>query len=168
MIIAPMLPLHPSSGPNTWLIRLLTFLLAALAAGSGLFWALHWPVNPGVTALPVASAPDLRIDSDKVALLLGASATPGANLAPAANVATQYKLLGVIAQGDARSQSGHGSALIATEGAPAKPYRVGDEVADGLVLQAVKARSVSLGHAGQSQAVVTLELPLLPGLSSTP
>jgi len=140
--------------------------LAALAAGSGLFWVLHWPASPGAHVRPVAVAPDVRIDSDKVAMLLGAN--PGAAEAPTAPVSTQYKLLGVIAQGDARSQASRGSALIATEGAPAKPYRVGEEVADGLVLQAVKARSVSLGPAGQTQAAVTLELPLLPGLSSTP
>ena len=168
MIIAPMSPLHPSSGPNIWLIRLLTFLLAALAAGSGLFWVLHWPAIPGAPVRPMAAAPDVRIDSDKIALLLGASANPAAGDSPAAPVSTQYKLLGVIAQGDARSQASRGSALIATEGAPAKPYRVGDEVAGGLVLQAVKARSVSLGQAGQTQSAVTLELPLLPGLSSTP
>jgi general secretion pathway protein C len=167
MIIALMLPLHLSSGPNVWLIRLLTTLLAALAAGSSLFWVLHWPTSLGGNMRPVAVAPDVRIDSDKIAMLLGANSNP-AGAAPVASVSTQYKLLGVIAQGDAHSQSHRGSALIATEGAPAKPYRVGDEVADGLMLQAVKARSVSLGRAGQTQAAVTLELPLLPGLSSTP
>jgi len=161
-----MLPLHPSSGPNIWLIRLLTFLLAALAAGSGLFWLLHWPASPGANVRPVAAAPDVRIDSDKVALLLGAN--PGAGEALAVPVSTQYKLLGVIAQGDLRNQGSRGSALIATQGTPAKPYRVGEEVADGMVLQTVKARSVSLGRAGQTQAAITLELPLLPGLSSTP
>lgn len=57
---------------------------------------------------------------------------------------------------------------MALTGAAAKPYRVGDEVVDGLVLQAVKARSVVLGRAGQTQGLITLELPLLPGMTDSP
>jgi len=78
------------------------------------------------------------------------------------------QLLGVIAESRASSQSNAGSALLATTGSPTKPYRVGDEVADGLVLQAVKNRSVVLGRPGQTQGVVTLELPLLPGMTDRP
>ena len=74
----------------------------------------------------------------------------------------------MIAEGRASAQGKAGSALLATTGLPAKPYRVGDEVADGLVLQAVKNRSVVLGRPGQTQGLVTLELPLLPGMTDRP
>ena len=78
------------------------------------------------------------------------------------------QLLGVIAEGRASAQGHSGSALMAPTGSPAKPYRVGEEVADGLVLQAVKTRSVVLGRPGQTQGQITLELPLLPGMTERP
>jgi hypothetical protein len=54
------------------------------------------------------------------------------------------------------------------EGAITKPYRVGDPVADGLVLQSIKARSVTLGPEGSASGALTLELPPLPGLPAAP
>lgn len=153
---------HPFS-PNVWFIRLMTFLLAALAAASIVFWVLHWPAESHGSPGPVATAPSASIDSGKVALLLGAN--PATEKPPTANVSSVYKLLGVIAQGGPGQQGPRGSALISAEGASAKPYRVGDEVADGLVLQSVHARSVVLGRVGQTDGGVALELPLLPGMS---
>ena len=96
-----------------------------------------------------------------MARLLGASARTDATSAPV-NLSAKFKLLGVIAQGGSGS---HGSALIALEGTPPKPYRVGDTLSDGLVLQTVKARSVVLGPAGQPGGSFTLELPWLPGMT---
>jgi len=96
-----------------------------------------------------------------MARLLGASARTDATSAPV-NLSAKFKLLGVIAQGGSGS---HGSALIALEGTPPKPYRVGDTLSDGLVLQTVKARSVVLGPAGQLGGSFTLELPWLPGMT---
>ncbi len=112
--------------------------------------------------------PTAVIDSQQVAALLGATPATGAEPATNAPATDKVQLLGVIA--DARPGSpGHaGSALMALTGAAAKPYRVGDEVVDGLVLQAVKARSVVLGRAGQTQGLITLELPLLPGMTDSP
>ena len=161
MIIPAMQSLPIPSGTNPWLIRLLTFLLAALAAASALFWVLKWPdpSNPARSTLVATQAP--AIDSDKIAQLLGASQALAEDGTPATNQQTNYKLLGVIAQGSHGSQ---GSALIAVEGSLAKPYRVGDTVADDLVLQSVRARSAVLRRAGQTDGALTLELPPLPGM----
>ena len=161
MIIAAMQSLPIPSGTNPWLIRLLTFLLAALAAASALFWVLKWPAPSEPARSTVATQQAPAIDSSKIAQLLGASQASTASDPSATNPPTNYKLLGVIAQG---GKGALGSALIATEGAVAKPYRVGDTVADGLVLQSVKARSAVLGREGQAGGMVTLELPPLPGL----
>jgi general secretion pathway protein C len=157
MIIAPMHSLPRPSGANPWLIRLLTLMLAALAAGSSLYWVLKWPANGSVARQPTLNTNMPPIDSDKIALLLGASQAT----VPAAvvNVQTNFKLLGVITQGAAGSR---GSALIATDGQPAKPYRVGDLVADGLVLHSVKARAAYLASDAQAAPVsIELELPAL-------
>ena len=144
----------------------MTFLLAALAAASMVFWVLHWPTRASSSLSPVTTALPATIDSGKVALLLGANAAAGSG--PVANASSAYKLMGVIAEGGIGHQGARGSALIAVEGTLAKPYRVGDEVTDGLVLQSVKARSVLLGRDGQTDGAVTLELPLLTGMSDRP
>ena len=105
-------------------------------------------------------------DSAKIATLLGASLA--AEKPPVVSTSSAYKLMGVIAEGGIGQQGARGSALISVEGALAKPYRVGDEIADGLVLQSVHARSAVLGRAGQSGNGLTLELPQLPGMPDTP
>jgi general secretion pathway protein C len=98
------------------------------------------------------------IDSAKLAQLLGFSASgPGAPV-PIANAAARFKLIGLIAQGSQR-----GSALIAVDGEPAKPFRVGELVTDGMLLQTVKGRSVMLAPEMTGNPGVTLEMPPLPG-----
>jgi general secretion pathway protein C len=161
-----MLHVDPSSAPNLWLLRLLTFLLAALAAASASFWVLHWPATTHDSLNPVATTPVVTIDSGKVASLLGAN--PAAEKTPTVSTSNAYKLMGVMAEGGIGHQGARGSALISVEGALAKPFRVGDEVADGLVLQSVHSRSAVLGRVGQTDGGVTLELPLLPGMSDKP
>ena len=64
----------------------------------------------------------------------------------------------MIAQG-----SKHGSALIAVDGELAKPYRVGDSVAEGMLLQSVKGRTVTLAPDMNGNQGVILEMPPMPG-----
>jgi general secretion pathway protein C len=158
-----MLHADHSSIPNLWLLRLLTFLLAGLAAASSVFWVLHWPTRAASGQSLITTAPAVTIDSGKVAALLGA-----VEKGPVVAASSAYKLMGVIAEGGIGHQGSRGSALISVDGTSSKPYRVGDEVADGLVLQSVHARSVLLGHNGQAHDAVSLELPLLPGMTDRP
>jgi len=58
---------------------------------------------------------------------------------------------------DAGQESG--AALIAVDGKPAKPYRVGAVVADGLVLQSTQGRRVNLGASMDGPQTLVLELP---------
>lgn len=147
------------SSPNPWLLRLVTFLLAAMAAASVGYWVLKWPAPPGSVRAMAPEPARVAIDTAKVARLLGANPNAAAAGAPAPiSTQTRYTLQGVIALG-ARG----GSALIAVEGKPAKPYRVGERVSDDLLLQSVKARSATLATDLQGRGHVTLEMPPLPG-----
>ncbi len=134
--------------------RLATLLIWALLTASAGYWALGAGRVGTVQALPVvAAAPPT--DSAAVARLLGFSRATDAKAAPVAD--KRYTLVGVLAQGR------QGAALIALDGQPAKPYRVGSEVDAGLVLRYVGARSATLGAAGSADAAkdVTIELPAL-------
>lgn len=156
------------SNPNRWLTGLFTLFLAAAAAASAVFWVLQWPKKTPTVLSAVSTQPTALINTQHVARLLGARAEADGPQAPDASAPSPVRLLGVIALGHTRSQGQDGSALLATDGAGAKPYRVGDAVADGWVLQAVKPRSVVLGRPGQTQGHIVLELPLLPGMTDRP
>lgn len=144
-----------------WPARLSTFVLAAMAAASMVYWGLRWseqlatPRSGGVWSEPHP------IDTARVAQLLGASATPVSSAAIAPVSAASYTLEGVIAQG---RNSGRGSALIAIDGEKARPYKVGDRLSDDLVLQSVSARGAALASSMAAPASIQLELPPLDGL----
>ena len=68
--------------------------------------------------------------------------------------ASRLSLLGVIA-----GPNGQGSALIALDGQPPKPFRVGQAVSDGLVLQSLGPRRALLGSTVSGPASRELQLP---------
>lgn len=149
--------------PKLWPARLSTFLLAALAAASLVYWGLRWS-EPASTLRAGSDWSNPRsIDTGRVAQLLGATAAPANSDGDddPVNASSQYKLLGVIAQG---LSGGFGSALIAMNDEKAKPYKVGDRLSDALVLQSVSARGAALGPSLQAPASVTLEVPPLAGI----
>ena len=92
-------------------------------------------------------------DPAVVARLLGATA---AQAAPQASLASRFALSGVVA-----GAPGGGAALIAVDGNPAKPFRVGGVIEEGLVLQSASARQATLGQSRDSPALVTLDMPSL-------
>ena len=142
---------------SIWWPRGASFVLAALAAASASFWALKVSaVNTSITASAAAGGGPLVIDSVAVTRALGGG--PGAAPAaePAVSLSSRFAMVGVIA--DLRSG---GAALISIDGRPAKPYRVGDVLEDGLILQSVKGRSATLGLAVTGASALTLELPAL-------
>jgi general secretion pathway protein C len=148
--------LMQTSPTEIWSLRLSSFALAALAAASVAYWALKWV---GAAPLEVGSAmaapAQISIDATSVARVLGAVQTAAAvPSAAVSNLASQFKLTGVVAQ-----RSGGGYALIATEGKPAQSYRVGSRVSETLVLHSVTARSASLAAKLDGPVTVTLELP---------
>lgn len=134
--------------------RLATLLIWTLLTASAGYWALGAGHIGTVQALPVVAAPAVT-DSAAVARLFGFSRAADAKAALIAD--KRYTLVGVLAQGR------RGAALIALDGQPAKPYRVGAEIDAGLVLRFVGARSATLGAANGSSAAqdMTIELPAL-------
>lgn len=138
---------------QVWGIRLATLVLAALAALSGTYWVLKSThANSVSTAAP--SAGFASLDPQALARALGGGV--GASATEAAAVDTAYVLVGVLAD----SQRG-GAALIAVDGKPAKPYRVGATVDGKLVVQSVAARRAVLAASMEGPAQLTLELPPL-------
>jgi general secretion pathway protein C len=146
-----------------WSTRLSSFLLAALAAASVVYWGLRWSEPVSTPRSGNDWSNPRPIDTGRIAQLLGASTAPSSDAAtPVASALGQYKLIGVIAE---TRGSGFGSALIAIDGEPAKPYKVGDRLSDDLVLQSVSARGAALASSMQAPATVELELPPLASLN---
>jgi general secretion pathway protein C len=140
---------------NRWAVAGATFLLWALVAGCAVYWAMKMAARSG--GLPVAavvSRAPAAADPAALARLLGANPAV-AGTAPVPSAASRFTLAGVAA-----SASQHGVALIAVDGKPAKPFRVGAAVDEGLVLQSVAPRRAVLAPSAGGPAVVTLELPL--------
>jgi general secretion pathway protein C len=140
---------------SRWTVAGATFALWALVAASAVYWGMKFstPSSTGVGA-PVVRAP-VPVDPAAVARLLGSSPTAAA-AAPVASLSSRFTLVGVVAD-----RSRHGAALIAVDGRPAKPFRVGAAVDEGLVLQSVDARRAVLAASSGGPAVLTLELPAL-------
>ena len=116
---------------SKWGVRLGTLALWALAGASVVYWGLRLSARPvGLTVPAVAPA-------------------------PVASLASRFALIGVLA---GRS-SGGGAALIAVDGKPAKPFRVGTAVDEGLVLQSLDPRQARLGASVDGPATLTLDMP---------
>lgn len=126
------------------------WLAAGLSAG---YWALQALGRSPVTPLAVAAPASIQVDSLAVARVLGAQPLAGPS-APAAPTGTQYQLQGVVA-----ANASGGAALIAVNGQPPRPYRVGASLEGGLVLQAVSRRAARLGATMNGPATVELTLP---------
>ena len=140
-----------------WASRWATFILAALLAASGVYWVLKWPEStmPMPASLPVANSSS---EPQSLARLLGGGGQATTNTQATAPVApSRFVLTGVVAD---KAQGG--TALIALDGQASKPYRVGANVADGLMLQSVAARRAVLAEGLNAPATVTLEMKL-PG-----
>lgn len=152
---------NPRMVTNTyskWGVRLGTLVLWAAAGVSVVFWGLRLSAPSAATTAPAVAAAPVALDAQALARLLGAApAAPGAAaVAPVASLASRFALIGVLS---GRS-SGGGAALIAVDGKPAKPFRVGAAVGEGLVLQALGPRRAQLGGSMDGPATVTLDMPL--------
>ncbi len=149
-----------SVGGARWLVPVATLVAWGLVALSAGWWGLKMasggPAASMAVALPVRS-PD-PVDPVAVGRLLGAQPAPAEGTGPLAapSLASRFVLMGVVA-----GFPGGGAALLAVDGQPPKPYRVGSVVAEGLVLQSVRGRSAAIGPARSGPAAVTLALPPL-------
>lgn len=143
-----------SNPQSKWAVAASTFVLWALVAASAVYWGTKLSSRPGGEMAPVAARTPPQADPLALARLLGSNPVAQA-AAPVASLASRFVLVGVVA-----SRGPDGAALIAVDGKPAKPFRVGAAVDEGLVLQSVEARRAALGASMQGAPSVTLELPL--------
>ena len=157
----PILPMstlrlpRPSLRPSTaarWLAAIL-WLLAGLSAS---YWGLRWWGSPAPVPVPRLAPEHASVDPVAVARALGEPSGAPVAAAEAEVVASRHQLLGVV-----RDAQGRGAALIASDGQPAKPYRVGAALPDGLVLRELGAREAVLAPAGGG-AAQRLSLPARP------
>ena len=137
-----------------------TFAVWALAALTVGYWALHISSNSKQSNLPRLAAGYTPLgtlnnagDAATLAQLLGATA-PQAVAAPANS--SRFVLKGVIS-----GAAGKEAALIAIDDKPAKAFRVGSSVEEGLMLQSASARRVTLSASKDGPAVMTLDMPPL-------
>ena len=147
---------HDNPGmKNKWSMRLITALLWALASASAVYWGLRLG-GPGVTraapaTMHAAPAGDASAQLAAIARVLG-DAQPAVTTS-VASAPSRFGLLGVVAQGSG------GAALLMIDGKPAKPYRVGTQLEEGLLLQSVGPRHVVLAASAGGPALHRLELP---------
>jgi len=132
----------------------------AIVALSATFWAMRLLVRAPSAPLHTAPAGETLAARGDLARLFGSSATPSTQVAPAPAVSSRFRLIGVAAP-KAGSLASGGVALIAIDGKPPRPFRVGAAVDGDLTLRAVDLRTASLGPRNGSDTVV-LEVPPRP------
>lgn len=135
-------------------VSVLTLVVWLLAAASLGFWVTK--ISAGRQASAALPAPLMSVmapDSLAVGRMLGAVA---ATQPATATLASRFSLQGVVA-----GSPGGGAALIAIDGQPAKPFRVGSPVEEGLMLQSAFARQARLAESRDGPAVLTLDMPAL-------
>jgi general secretion pathway protein C len=140
---------------SRWAVAGSTFLLWLLVAASAVYWGLKLAGSGDAVAAPAALRAPPAADPVAVARLLGSSPQAAA-AAPVASLSSRFVLVGVVA-GPGRA----GTALIAVDGKPAKPFPVGAAVDEqGLLLQSVDPRRAVLAAGMEGPPALTLELPL--------
>lgn len=139
--------------PSRWTVRGLTFALWLAAGASAVYWGLKVAARPGPAAGPTVTRSTAAVDPSAVARLLGTGPAPAMPAAP--SLASRFNLVGVVAGPGAQP----GAALIAVDGKPAKPYRVGSPIEEGLLLQSVEPRRAVLAAALDGPPMLALELP---------
>lgn len=128
---------------TSWFPRLVTALLVVLLSSIVMFWWLR------IAAGPPAPAPTTLIKETVVK----SSSSEFSALFPQVvlNADSDFKLLGIIAQ-----NNGVGHALIAVGDKPAKPFPTGAQLAPGVIVKRLEARTAILDREGRQ---IQLTLP---------
>jgi general secretion pathway protein C len=148
--------------PNSWTLRLFTLLVWLLVGLCAAYWAFKFVTSKSIEATAAVAAPTVVVDSKAVGKLLGATDNVAAK-AVNTPASTKFVLFGL-----ANSAAGQGYALIALDGKPAKPYRVGTLVADNLLLKSISKTGVILAASLKAPDGVTLELPARKPANTVP
>lgn len=139
---------------TSWSLRLITLGVWLLVMLCGVYWAMKFVKVKPVSAAFAAAAPAVALDTQAIARLLGASNSV-ADKSIMTPASSNYVLFGL-----AMEKAGGGVALIATDGKPAKPYRVGSLVAGEWVLKSVSRTEAILATSVSAPDGIKLDLPL--------
>ena len=131
-------PAIPVSSVPRWLAAGL-WLLVGLSAS---YWGSRLWGDAELAAVPAPAAERIQVDPQALVRGLGGGVVVAVADVQEAGEASRHQLLGVV-----RDAAGRGAALIATDGQPARPYRVGASLPDGLLLRELGAREAVLGPA---------------------
>ncbi len=146
-----------ASTRNRLVLHTATLWVWVLAASCVGYWILQIASNPKpgnriMTA--AANGPEANaLDASSLARLLGATAPLAAT--PVSN-SSRFALKGVVS-----GALGQEAALIVIDDKPAKAFRVGSAIEDGLILQSATARKVTLAATPGGPVLMTLEMPPL-------
>lgn len=149
----------PASGRSgaTWAAVFL-WLAAGLSAG---YWLLQaggqGPWSPVKGLAPSAPQADVASVGRALGALVAAASPEEAPAQP-----SRIRLLGLVAQGRYV-----GAALLAVDDQPPRPWLVGAEVTDGLVLQSVDKLGAKLGESRWGETTLELVMPEPTNPSST-
>lgn len=147
--------------------RFATFVIWLLAAGCVVYWALKFvrgPVAPPASSVAAPPSGGGHSDAQALARGLGGGQAPASSgtaiVAAATSVfqAARFVLTGVVVQ---KASNQRGVALIAVDGKPPRPYRVGAQLAEGVVLHSVSAGKAMLAASTDAAPALSLELPQL-------
>jgi general secretion pathway protein C len=147
-----------------WLLRLVTALVWALAAGTAVYWGLRLSSPTAVAvadAAPAVLAGDAAARQASIARFLGAQ--PAALAGPGPGPGDRFALIGVVA-----SVGGEGAALVSVDGKPARPFAVGMQMAPGYVLQSLGPREARLSTDLQAPVNMVLSLPVPKDAAAAP
>jgi len=128
------------------------FVIWAVVALSATFWAMRLLVRSPTTPPHAAPAGQTMAARGDVSRLFGTTTTASTPAAAPA-VSSRFRLVGVAAPKPGSAASG-GVALIAIDGKPPRPYRVGSAVEGDLTLRAVDMRTASLGPRHGADTVI--------------
>ncbi len=137
------LRLSPPSPPAA--CRVLALL--ALAAGLGVWGAVLLAPTPAALPAAIAAPAPRAADNTPVALWFGRDEV----------LRTQISVLGVIAAGP------DGAAVFSVDGGPPAAWRVGDEIAPGIVLQDIGAEAVTVEQGGRANRLAAPVAPAPAG-----
>ena len=139
-----------------WLWRLGLMALGLALGASVVGWGLNlWP-QPERESKPIEVSVQAPTVEAVVKSLAGGDAAPPADKGSegAEAAASAWKLLGVMA-----ATEGQGMALLSRGDEPARNWRVGQALPDGLNLLRVSPTGVELGDAKTGEVKVRLNLP---------
>ena len=142
----------------SWLLRGATLAVWLLVGSSLVFWGLRLLPAPGGNAPVPAPTPLSQPHAQAMAPLLGVAAAVPDHPTAHTLQAPRVTVFGVMAGHTANT----GVALLAIDGKPPKPVRVGTELEPGMVVQSVHPREVRLGPSAEGPSTLTLTLPAAP------